>query len=82
MALRFAVPPHEADGTAFFLRSRGYYYEWIRQAWLRDEDLDEARTYLADPDRAFRELAPAYRVAEPHMEAIFRASRFERTEAP
>jgi hypothetical protein len=71
------VPPEVRSGsTGYFLHSRGYYYEWMRDEWLRDEDPARARAYLGDPARALRELAPAYRAIEPSMESVFRASRF------
>jgi hypothetical protein len=66
----------DASTTGYFLHTRGYYYEWMRDEWVREEDLARARRYFEDPSRAFRELAPAYRTVEPSMEAVFRASRF------
>ncbi len=57
-------------------RARGYYHEWLREEWLRDEDLPLARAYLDDPVRALRELAPAWQRAEPEMARYFEASRF------
>jgi hypothetical protein len=79
IVLRFPVPAENLSGsTGYFLHSRGYYYEWMRDEWLRDEDRARARAYLDDPARALRELAPAYRALEPSMESVFRASRFGR----
>jgi len=77
IVLRFPVPAEPVEGsTGYFLHSRGYYYEWMRDEWLKDEDPVRARAYLDDPARALRELAPAYRALEPSMESVFRASRF------
>jgi hypothetical protein len=77
IVLRFPLAPSPVgESTGYFLHSRGYYYEWMRDAWLRDEDLPRASIYLDDPARALRELAPAYRIVEPSMESVFRASRF------
>jgi hypothetical protein len=74
---RFHVP--EARGSAaYFLESRGFYHEWMRPSWLREEDLPLAQRYLADPPAALRELAPLYRTLEPTMETIFQNSRFAR----
>jgi hypothetical protein len=72
----------DRPGGAYFLRSRGWYYEWIRREWLDEEDLDQAAAYLADPARALRELAPAYRSREATMNEIFERSRFRRVRAP
>jgi hypothetical protein len=79
IVLRFPVPAEpEGASTGYFLHSRGYYYEWMRDEWLRDEDPGRARAYIDDPARALRELAPSYRALEPSMESVFRASRFAR----
>jgi hypothetical protein len=79
IVLRFPVPAGpEGASTGYFLHSRGYYYEWMRDEWLRDEDPARARAYIDDPARALRELAPSYRAVEPSMESVFRASRFAR----
>jgi hypothetical protein len=81
--LRFAIPAASAPGSeAYFIHSRGFYYEWMRSEWLADEDPEKARAYLLDPSRALRELAPSYRKIEPSMEAIFRGSRFWRPAGP
>jgi hypothetical protein len=80
VVLQFRVTPPKEGGTqSYFLHSRGYYYEWMREEWLRDEDVGRARRYLDDPRSAFRELAPAYRAIEPSMDSVFRASRFKGT---
>lgn len=73
--LRFRVPPTRGAAT-YFLSARGYYHEWLREAWLRDEDLPLARAYLEDPPRALRELAPAWERVAPDMARVFEASRF------
>lgn len=78
IVFRFPVPKRDEarESVGYFLASRGYYHEWMRDAWEREEDLPRARAYLDDPARALRELAPAYRAVEPSMEQVFRASRF------
>ncbi len=75
--MRFAVPPARG-AQAYFLASRGYYYEWMREAWLKDENVPLAWAYLTHPGRALRELAPAYHAVEPEMDRIFEASKFRR----
>jgi hypothetical protein len=84
IVLRFPLPAAAtaAGSTGYFLHSRGYYYEWMRDEWLRDEDPAKARAYIDDPARALRELAPSYRTIEPSMESVFRASRFWGPAAP
>jgi hypothetical protein len=61
-----------------FLRSRGFYYEWIRKQWLAEEDPVEVARILLDPAEAFKRLAPAYKKIEPSMEAVFWQSQFGR----
>lgn len=81
VTLRFAVP--EVRGApGYFLRSRGYYYEWTREEWMREEDPDRAEDFLRDPARALREMAAPYRAQEDQMEAVFEASRFDAPRAP
>jgi hypothetical protein len=76
ITLRFPVA-HQARGSVgYFLKSRGYYYEWMRDDWLRAEDPERAQRYIDDPARAYRELAASYREIEPNIEAVFRSSRF------
>jgi hypothetical protein len=61
-----------------FLESRGFYYEWIRNQWLPEEDQDAIAALLLDPAAAFRQLAPAYKRIEGTMEAVFWQSQFGR----
>jgi len=67
-----------ARGYRLFLESTGYYYEWMRAEWLDDESPERAAAMFLDPERAFRELAPAFKELEPVMEEAFWASRFRR----
>jgi hypothetical protein len=74
---RFAIPS-TTGAQGFFLHSRGYYYEWMRREWLREENLPLARALMDDPRQALRTLAPQFHEIEPRMDAIFEASRFTR----
>lgn len=74
--LRFDVGPERPERTrAFFIASRGYYYEWSRDAWRRDEDPAQAEALSRDPRAALRVLAPAYRAGEAEFERVFEQSR-------
>ena len=70
--------PQDAAGLEFFLESRGYYYEWMRPEWLREEDPVMLGLLATRPDEALRRMAPAYARLEPRLEEMFWASRFER----
>jgi hypothetical protein len=74
--VRFAVPPAGDRSRTWFLRSRGYYYEWIRESWLADQDVETAERYLRDPAAALRELAPRWNGMAGDADALFEASRF------
>ncbi len=66
------------DGACYdvFLESRGYYLEWIRDAWIEEENpVLLAELFLA-PEQALVRLAPEYKRVEPGMEQIFWSSRY------
>lgn len=74
-AFRFRLPagagPHE-----LFLESRGYYLEWMRDAWLVEENPQRAALMLAQPVDALRLLAPEFKAQEAGMERAFWESRY------
>jgi hypothetical protein len=74
--LVYEVPPGE--DYELFMDSRGYYFEWMRAEWLREQNPLAALRLLADPDRALRELAPAFKKLEPQAEQRFWRSRYAR----
>ena len=76
-AYRLTFPLPEGD-SELFLESRGYYYEWIREEWLKEESAPEVGRILLDPEGAMRRLAPKYKAIEGDMERIFWQSRFGR----
>jgi hypothetical protein len=72
--LVFEVP--EVGGEPeLFLLSRGYYYEWIREQWLAEEDRSSVAALVVDPASALRRLAPAYQRVEKDLDAVFWSSR-------
>lgn len=75
--LVYNLPP---DAARFepFLQSRGYYLEWMRDEWVREENQDKAVELFLDPEGALRNLAPRFKAQEAAMEAAFWGSRFER----
>ena len=70
--------PSPAGEWDVFLRSEGYYYEWMRSEWLGDENAKLAALALTDPAAALRIMAPGFTRAESEMEQIFWSSRFRR----
>jgi len=72
--LGYTLPPgHDYE---LFVDSRGYYLEWMRQEWLRDEHPLSALRLFADPAQMLKDLAPAYKQLEPNAEAVFWRSRY------
>jgi len=75
--IAFELPPSR-DGLELFLESEGYYYEWMREAWLHEEDALMAALVLSDPAEALRRMAGPFKEREDGMERAFWASRFRR----
>jgi hypothetical protein len=75
--LSFALPeaPH---GLELFLETEGYYYEWMRDEWLAEEDAEMAFLVLFEPEEALRRMAGPFKQHEPALERAFWASRFRR----
>jgi len=77
--IHFRLPkPEASEALEVFLESEGFYYEWMRQEWLRDEDAEMARLMFANPDEALRRLAPEFKAREAHAEEVFWKSRVGR----
>jgi hypothetical protein len=70
--------PGDAGTYEFFLQSRGYYLEWMRQEWLAEEDPERLALLFLDPRASLRQLAPEFKRWEPGMETAFWGSRYAR----
>ncbi len=73
--LSFELPDEPVE---LFLESQGYYYEWLRQEWLADEDPAMAALVVTRPDEALRRLARPFKARESAAERAFWQSRFRR----
>jgi hypothetical protein len=73
----FELPPSR-HGLELFLESEGYYYEWMREEWLAEEDAAMASLVVSDPAAALRRLAGSYKRREGELERAFWASRFRK----
>jgi hypothetical protein len=71
----FRLPEDFAD-QELFLESRGYYLEWMRDEWMRDESRIRAAMMFFTPHLALRVLAPQFKKIEPQMERLFWNSRY------
>jgi hypothetical protein len=72
------VLPGAARDLELFLESEGYYYEWMREQWLAEEDAEMASLVLLRPGEALRRMADDFKRHEAGLERAFWASRFRR----
>ncbi|MFB6372305.1 MAG: hypothetical protein ABEN55_04180, partial [Bradymonadaceae bacterium] len=68
--------PDDPGHYEYFLKSRGYYLEWMRQSWLEEKNPARALEMILWPSRALRTLAPAFKEREPEIEQMFWESRY------
>jgi hypothetical protein len=72
--LKYKLPP-DCD-YQYFLETKGYYLEWMRDEWLADQNLKKAAFAFNFPGLFMRKAAPGFKKAEPKMEKIFWESRY------
>ncbi|MCC6349416.1 MAG: hypothetical protein IT347_07485 [Candidatus Eisenbacteria bacterium] len=77
LAIEYEFPPGLLSAEAF-LETRGYYLEWMREAWIAEENPERLAQLLLDPAGALRRMAPEYKRLEPEMERSFWGSRYAR----
>jgi hypothetical protein len=70
--------PADVEQSELFLESEGYYYEWIRDDWLREEDPAMVSLIIQRPAEALRRLAAPFKAQESRAEQTFWSSRFGR----
>ena len=70
--------PTEGNNLEFFLETRGYYLEWMRQSWLAEESDWKLGKLFTWPAMAMKDLAPIYKQIEPTIEKLFWESRYVR----
>ena len=70
--------PADFAHRELFLESRGYYLEWMREEWLKEENPARAMMMFVRPAEALRALAPEFKSREGDMEAAFWRSRYVR----
>jgi hypothetical protein len=70
--------PTDGEDLELFLEARGFYLEWMREEWLKEESDWKLAGLFLNPASALRDLAPGYRKIEPRIEAMFWESRYVR----
>jgi hypothetical protein len=75
--LRYRLPEgyHRYE---LFLKTRGYYLEWMRDEWLPEENAAMVAMMFLDPEKALHRLAPEFKQIEAQMEDQFWGSRYAR----
>ena len=68
--------PEDFARYELFLESRGYYLEWMREEWMKEENPTRLAMLLFDPEAALRAMAPEFKKHEATMEASFWGSRY------
>lgn len=64
-----------SGNTQFFVRSKGYYLEWMRPAWNTPPQLSKLMDMVANDPVVWRELAVEFKAMEAGMEQEFWSSR-------
>lgn len=73
--LRYRIPSVTRN-YELFMESRGYYLEWIRKEWMKEENPSKLVEILLNPQQALKRLAPEFKKVEPNMESAFWRSRY------
>ncbi len=71
--LKYKIP---SGNFEFFLHTRGYYLEWIRKEWIKEENLLALWEFITFPEITLKKLAPKYKKIEPQMEEVFWRSKY------
>jgi len=68
--------PDISDDFEIYLKSKGYYLEWMREEWMAEEDLKKAYLMFGMPKLYLKRAAEKFKVAEPLMEETFWNSKY------
>lgn len=68
--------PEISDEYEIFLKSKGYYLEWMREEWMAEENMKKAYLMFGFPKLYLRLIAKKFKVVEPGMEESFWRSRY------
>jgi len=68
--------PDFSENYEIFIKSRGYYIEWIRDEWIAEENMVFAAEMFFSPQKALKRLAPEFKEVEEEMENVFWNSKY------
>lgn len=72
--LSFELPTATAD-YELFLSTKGYYLEWMRDHWIKDQNLFKLKGMYDNPRRYLKKEAREYKLYESQMNDLFWGSR-------
>jgi hypothetical protein len=70
------ILPTISDDYEIFLKSKGYYLEWMREEWMAEQNLKKAYMMFGMPRLYLKLVADKFKVVEPTMEESFWRSRY------
>ena len=68
--------PGDFKDYEYFLDSKGYYLEWLREVWFAEENPAMVTEMILNTGQYFRDLAPQYKKVEADMEKAFWRSKY------
>ncbi|HCY41385.1 MAG TPA: hypothetical protein DHV48_08535 [Prolixibacteraceae bacterium] len=73
--LNFILPDISND-YEIFIKSKGYYLEWMREEWIAEQNKTKATLMFGMPKLYLKLVANKFKAVEPTMEEVFWRSRY------
>lgn len=70
------ILPDARGEYELFLSTKGYYIEWMREQWLKEENLRKTSLFFVTPRLFMKMAAKEFKLVEPTMEKNFWMSRY------
>lgn len=71
--INYSLPFNNAE---LFLDSKGYYLEWIRDEWVKQQNFKKLNLMINKPSQFLKKSASQFKKLEPQMEQTFWNSRY------
>ncbi|WP_373520605.1 hypothetical protein [Aquiflexum sp.] len=71
--INYQLPFEHAE---LFLDSKGFYLEWIREDWIKEQNFRKLNQMVNNPSTYLKKVAKEYKRIEPVMEEAFWNSRY------
>ncbi len=72
---KLSFPVKKTGEFELFLRTQGYYLEWMRETWMKEKNMGRLWQLVFTPDGYLEDVAEEYKEYEKTMEATFWNSR-------